>query len=101
MRVLALGVILLGILAVPAYGQEQRQQKCGPAEGAIKGLADKYHEVPVWAGLVSGGKAIIMTFQSPEGTWTQVAMLPNGMACLLASGDKGRTIKAPGKGDPS
>ena len=87
---LAVGACVL-LLSTSALAQEQ--PRCGPSEGIRKILAEKYHEVPTWAGVDATGNAIALIYQSPSGTWTEVLVRPNGVSCLVGSGDHARLIK--------
>ncbi len=79
----ALIAALLCLLPVAA---EAQGRNCAPREVVIERLADKYGESRQNVGI--GGQGVMMeTFASIEtGTWTITATMPNGMTCLVASG---------------
>ena len=81
----------------------QQQHPCGPQDDVAKVLASQYDEHPVEAGAANG--ALVVLFASNGGaTWSLVAMLPNGMACLEASGEGWQAhpaVPEPSKDKPS
>ncbi len=63
--------------------------RCGPVAVVLNVLAMRWHEVPVWGGVIAPGRAMTLT-ASPKGTWTLMVMEPGPagpMACLLGDGD--------------
>ena len=76
-----LGLAALGATQVSAQGQN-----CGPREMVIEQLADTFGESRQSMGLGGQGH-VVETFASTEtGTWTITVTLPNGLTCLVASG---------------
>ncbi|NIZ63221.1 hypothetical protein DL239_19835 [Sedimentitalea sp. CY04] len=71
-------------IAVPAKAQQNR--KCAPRAAVVDRLASTYGESRRSIGLGERGM-VIKTFASPEtGTWTITVTTPNGLTCLVASG---------------
>lgn len=80
-KIILAGVVVFIILATAANAQSN----CGPQKDVFATLGNKYGEAPVSQGQTRG--AIIQTWaNSVTGSWTIVAVLPNGGACLVASG---------------
>lgn len=77
----------LGFLLLAAAGAEAQQNRnCGPRDAVLKRLADGYGETRQSIGL-GANNAVVETFASTEtGTWTITVTMPNGMTCLVASG---------------
>ncbi|WP_323776730.1 hypothetical protein [Leisingera sp.] len=73
----------LALAAAPATAQSRN---CAPRDVVIKRLAEKYGESRQSIGV--GQKGMVMeTFASGEtGSWTITVTTPNGMTCLVASG---------------
>lgn len=73
----------LTLTAAPAAAQSRN---CAPRDMVIKRLAEKYGESRQSIGV--GQKGMVMeTFASGEtGSWTITVTSPNGMTCLVASG---------------
>lgn len=81
----------LGIagLADPLAAQ---QRNCAPREVVVDRLAGGYGESRQSIGLGSQG-AVVETFASLEtGTWTITVTMPNGVTCLVASGQSYETL---------
>lgn len=77
--------ITLGIgltLAALAQGSD----RCVSTDQIIDLLASRYGEEQVASGVVGGG-AVLLIFAHPDGsTWSAVVVLPDGRACMMASG---------------
>jgi hypothetical protein len=73
--------IIACLFAAPAAAQSQ----CGPHPVVVAQLADKYGETR--RGMGMAGQAIAELYASDAGTWTIVVTLPDGSACLIASGE--------------
>lgn len=77
--------------------------QCGPRDQVLPVLQQKYGEARVGMGLV-GTAQVMEVFANPEtGTWTITASLPDGVMCLVASGEHFETVaeNLPAKGDPA
>jgi len=85
MKLLALPAALaaLTLAAAPAAAQSRN---CAPRDMVIKRLAEKYGESRQSIGMGQQGM-VMETFASGEtGSWTITVTTPNGMTCLVASG---------------
>lgn len=80
---LAMAVTSLALTAPVAQAQGQN---CAPRELVVQRLAEKYGESRQSIGM--GQKGMLMeTFASDEtGSWTITVTTPQGMTCLVASG---------------
>ncbi|MDE4132887.1 hypothetical protein PXK00_07180 [Phaeobacter sp. QD34_3] len=76
----------LAVLVLTATSSFAQGRNCAPREVVVERLAEKYGESRQSIGL--GGQGMVMeTFASPEsGTWTITVTMPNGLTCLMASG---------------
>lgn len=64
------------------------QPECFPRSDLVQHLASNYHEQPAAAGLADNG-SLLEVFTSKDGeTWTVVISMPNGTACLVATGEQ-------------
>jgi hypothetical protein len=64
----------------------QQSRNCGPRELVVNRLAEGYGETRQSLGL-GANNAVVEVFASDEsGTWTITVTTPNGMTCLVASG---------------
>ncbi|MCG7622001.1 MULTISPECIES: hypothetical protein [unclassified Epibacterium] len=74
------------ILALTAQMATAQSQNCAPREMVVKRLAEKYGESRQSIGMGQQGM-VMETFASNEtGSWTITVTTPNGMTCLVASG---------------
>lgn len=66
----------------------QSQPNCGPRDVVIQRLAEGYGETRHSIGL-GGNNSVVETYASPEtGSWTITVTRPNGITCLVASGQQ-------------
>ncbi len=90
----ALVLVGLMVLSSASYGQTVRVPlACAPEEFQDRHLREKFKEEPVGYGATSGGAMAELWVSEENDTWTITLRLPNGLLCLLASGDGWR--KAP------
>lgn len=60
--------------------------QCAPIDQVVEGLARNYGEELVGDGGGPNGSRL-MVFAHPDGdTWTVIGLMPDGTACLIASG---------------
>ena len=85
----------------PAVGLAQTSPKCAARDTVIEQLAARYGESRHGIGLAANN-AVMELFASDEtGTWTILITLPNGLTCLVASGENYETVPAAPQGDPT
>ncbi|NEY90765.1 hypothetical protein [Tabrizicola oligotrophica] len=80
--------------------------QCAPRDQVVAGLATRFAESRRAAGLTAdanGRAQVLEIFASEGGSWTLVVTLPDGTACLVASGEAWQEIteELPAKGDPA
>lgn len=81
--IMAASVIAWCVFASPAVAQ----QNCASAAGLQDELAKRFGEAPASAGEVNGGGAAVVVMANREtGSFTVLALMPNGVGCVLASG---------------
>ncbi|MEM9576450.1 MAG: hypothetical protein AAF999_05505 [Pseudomonadota bacterium] len=70
----------------------QNARNCGPRETVVDRLAEGYGETRQSMGL-GANNSVVEIFASIEtGTWTITVTTPNGLTCLVASGQSFETI---------
>lgn len=75
------------ILVAVLFATPAAAQNCAPLDQVAQGLTDQYGETVQASGLAGNG-AYVMWWGNPEtGTWTVTATNPDGMTCLVASGE--------------
>lgn len=72
----------LSTLAWPALAQ----QNCAPLDQVEAHLAAEYQETRVGQGITASGRAMLMLYASPQGTWTVLMVNPEKIACPAAEG---------------
>jgi len=86
----AMGFGILGLAASQVAAQTPRN--CAPRAMVLDRLAGQYGETRQSVGLGSNN-AVMEVFASPEtGTWTITVTLPDGLTCLVASGQSFETL---------
>ncbi len=82
----ALAAAAVVTMAWAGTADAQQNRNCGPRELVVNRLAEGYGETRQSMGL-GANNAVIEVFASEEtGTWTITVTSPNGMTCLVASG---------------
>lgn len=79
------GMALLALAAQQTQAQTA-PRNCGPRDAIVARLAEKFSETRRSIG-IAANNAVMEVFASEEsGSWTITVTLPNGMTCLVASG---------------
>jgi hypothetical protein len=63
-----------------------RPLPCGKRTDIVRVLREAFGETALAQGLAHTG-AVAEVFTSPKGSWTIVATSPNGVACMVGSGE--------------
>lgn len=79
-----------------AVGAPDPAQAQGPAcvkrKDLLKHLEARFSEVPVALGLSENG-SVVEVFAAKDGaTWTVTMTMPNGLSCLIASGQEWQDV---------
>ena len=84
---LCLGLVAFAVLCPADRAMAQQVTRtCGDRERIVAGLASRYGETRQSIGLGSKNQ-VVETWASDEtGTWTITVTHPNGLTCLMASG---------------
>ena len=80
-----IAVLCLLIGLTPAVAQAQNNN-CGPRERVLTTLAEKYQETRRSIGLATQGRVMEVFASDESGSWTIIVTMPNGVTCLVASG---------------
>lgn len=100
-KLIALAFLSLAIFIMTAPTVDaQNARNCAPRDAVIDRLAEGYGETRQSIGL-GANNAVVEVFASDEtGTWTITVTTPNGLTCLVASGQSyetlAETLPAPG-----
>jgi len=79
---LAVGLLTLALTSTSAAAQ----QACAARQSVIKRLADSYGESRQSIGIGPKGRVVEVYASTETGTWTITLTMPNGVTCLIASG---------------
>ena len=63
-----------------------QQTNCGPREGIVERLAEKYQETRQAIGLGMNNTVLEMFANTESGTWTIIVSSPSGISCVAAVG---------------
>ncbi|WP_058281910.1 hypothetical protein [Ruegeria denitrificans] len=74
----------LGIMALAA--QQVQARTCAPREDIVKRLTETYGETRRGIGIARQGAVMEVYASDQSGSWTITVTLPDGMTCLVASG---------------
>ena len=72
------------------------QGVCGSQDQFVKGLAQQYGEETRFTALSNGGRLIQIFVNAETGSWTAIAINPDGSACMIDAGGDAEVI-APGE----
>ncbi|WP_120632408.1 hypothetical protein [Ruegeria sp. EL01] len=82
----------LWIMALAAQQLQAQPHNCAPREDVIERLEGTYRETRKGIGIARRG-AVMEVFASDEtGSWTITVTLPDGVTCLVASGQSYETL---------
>ncbi|SLN66318.1 hypothetical protein TRL7639_03765 [Falsiruegeria litorea R37] len=93
---MGLGVMVLAAQTVNAQGQN-----CAPRPAVLERLTEKYGETRQSIGLAAQGSVVEVFASQETGSWTITVTMPNGLTCLVASGQSFETLAEalPAKGN--
>lgn len=103
---IAASAALLACVSVSTAAQAQvANPPCSPRQAIIDRLASKYSETAVAIGMASNGGVVeVLAAREDASTWTIIVTMPDGMSCMLASGQHFEMLDVtatPVKGDPA
>lgn len=80
-----LAAVILAASLLPTLAEAQNRN-CGPRTKVLETLAGKYKESRRSIGLATQGRVMEIFASEETGSWTITVTMPNGMTCLVASG---------------
>ncbi|MCG6884473.1 MAG: hypothetical protein LJE62_12035 [Silicimonas sp.] len=87
-------ILTSAALIVPAIAQAQNQN-CGNRDLVVERLTTKYGESRRSIGMAPQGRVVEVFASIETGTWTITITLPNGVTCLVASGQSFEELNEP------
>ena len=98
-RYLATGLVLsVMCLTTTAPAQNAVPAACTDRNQAMSHLSVKYSEAPVAMGLANNGGVVEVLASKAGKSWSIVITMPNGMTCLVASGEHWEKLKPRAEG---
>jgi hypothetical protein len=79
--------------ASPAVPHAMQQMPCGKRTDVVRMLRENFGEGLMGRGLADSG-AVAEVFTSANGTWTIVATSPNGLSCMIGTGQSWQPVIA-------
>ncbi len=92
-----IGPLALALLLGPGLHDQARAAQnptCDQRQRVLGHLADKYKEAPVAIGVTSAGSLVEVLSTGDGRTWTIIVSNPDGLTCLLATGEGWRAIQS-------
>ncbi|WP_138467348.1 hypothetical protein [Poseidonocella sp. HB161398] len=78
--------LCLALLATGALAEEGQPRNCADRDDVLQRLSKSYGETRQSIG-IGANNSLVEVFASDEtGTWTITVTMPDGMTCLIASG---------------
>ncbi len=86
---------LLAMTVLAPTGAFAQNQNCGNRELVVDRLTTKYGESRQSIGIAPQGRVVEVFASIETGTWTITITMPNGITCLVASGQSFETLDEP------
>ena len=87
-------LIAAAALLAPSLSQAQGQN-CGNRDLVVERLTTKYGESRQSIGMAPKGRVVEVFASQETGTWTITVTMPNGITCLVASGQSFENLDEP------
>ena len=92
---LGAGLVLLSTVAQAADEGRPLAIPCFSYSEVVRQLKGTYAEAPVSLGLQSNGNLLQVFTSVDTGSWTILSTTPDGLACVLAAGERWESLPAP------
>ena len=79
----------------PFASYAQQQQACAPNKAFLDHLEKNYHEAPAGYGTLPNGYMVELLMEPDGRTWTIIVTSPQGLSCLVSSGEGWRVLTPP------
>jgi hypothetical protein len=90
--------LLLAAAAQASDSAPVRTIACFPYQDVARQLAGSYAEAPASLGIQSNGNLLQVFTSADTGSWTILSTTPDGLACVLAAGERWESLPAPKAG---
>lgn len=95
---------MAAIFATASFGSAMAQGPCQDRRTILAKLAKDYDEAPIAIGMAANGGVLeVLAGTADNNSFTIIVTMPNGLACMLASGQHFEMLDAvqTAKGDPA
>lgn len=92
---LKLAVLALATAAIMPTTVLAQGQNCSNRDQVVERLASKYGESRQSIGMAPKGRVVEVYASLETGTWTITVTMPNGITCLVASGQSYESLEEP------
>ena len=92
---LKLAVIAIATAAILPTTVLAQGQNCSNRDQVVERLATKYGESRQSIGMAPKGRVVEVYASLETGTWTITVTMPNGITCLVASGQSYENLEEP------
>ncbi|MEX0305826.1 MAG: hypothetical protein AB3N12_00435 [Ruegeria sp.] len=82
----------LGLMVLAAHQLYAQPRQCAPRDNVIKRLVENYGETRRGIGIARQGAIMELYASDNTGSWTITVTLPDGITCLVASGQAFETL---------
>ncbi len=88
-------MLVIAASFVLPFAAQAQGQNCGNCELVVERLTSKYGESRQSIGMAPQGRVVEVFASLETGTWTITVTTPNGVTCLVASGQSYEDIDSP------
>ncbi len=90
--------VTIGLATATPIAEAQTRTACAERDAVVARLADRYGETLQSIGLQSNSAVVEVYASADTGTWTILMTRPDGISCLIASGESWQkdVAEAPG-----
>lgn len=92
---LKLTALVLAATAIFPVSALAQGQNCNNRDAVVERLATKYGESRQSIGMAPKGRVVEVYASLETGTWTITVTMPNGITCLVASGQSFENLEEP------
>jgi len=92
---------ILALIFLAGFVPATAEAACDLREAILKKMLLGYKELPSARGIAANG-SVIELLVSPDGeTWTMMQSLPNGVSCMIATGESWEAVERKAPETPS
>ena len=87
--------LIIATAALAPLSAQAQGQNCGNRDLVVERLTNKYGESRQSIGMAPKGRVVEVFASQETGTWTITVTMPNGITCLVASGQSFENLDEP------